>query len=93
MPSRAIRIRTIRHRAMLLTSCVLLAPATALAAAATAWEPLPGLSAGLCRSGTPFHAALAAVDLPDFRTEGFKLSESEKRIAVIRQRIRSLGAA
>ena len=28
----------------------------------------------------------------EFRTEGFKLSESEKRIAVIRQRIRSLGS-
>ncbi len=28
----------------------------------------------------------------EFRTENFKLSESEKRIAVIRQRIRSLGA-
>ncbi len=28
----------------------------------------------------------------EFRTEGFKLSESEKRISVIRQRIRSLGS-
>jgi tetratricopeptide (TPR) repeat protein len=64
--------RTSRYRATLLAGCVLLTPATALAAAATAWEPLPGLSAGLCSTGSPFHAALAAADLPTFRTEGFK---------------------
>ncbi|WP_222182027.1 hypothetical protein [Geminicoccus harenae] len=72
MPRCASSARTLRRRAALLASCVLLAPATALAATATAWEPLPGLSAGLCRSGSAFHAALAAVDLPAFRTEGFK---------------------
>ncbi|WP_159710572.1 tetratricopeptide repeat protein [Geminicoccus flavidas] len=72
MPRCASSARTLRHRAALLAGCVLLAPAAALAATATAWEPLPGLSAGLCRTGSPFHAALAAADLPTFRTEGFK---------------------
>jgi tetratricopeptide (TPR) repeat protein len=60
-------------RSMLMASaCAMTVGFAAEAAAPAGWQPLPGLSAGLCL-GKPWHrVSVAAAGLPEFKTEGFK---------------------
>jgi tetratricopeptide (TPR) repeat protein len=67
--------RFVSRAALMSTACAMLASSAAEAVSPSTWQPLPGLSGGLCQGSRSWHRVSVAntvPGLPQFRTEGFK---------------------